>query len=145
MYRNILFFILLIPVICLSTVQAQTKAEREVAAAVETLRKAMIDGDRAMLERITDPSLTYGHSGGHLDDQKEFVEKLAGGSSDFVSITLFDQTIKLFGKTAIVRHNLFAETNDGGKPDTVKLKVLLVWQKMHGQWKLIARQAVKLL
>ena len=36
-----------------------------------------------------------------------------------------------------------ATTNDGGKPGTVKLKVLLIFQKENGAWKLLARQAVK--
>jgi ketosteroid isomerase-like protein len=46
-------------------------------------------------------------------------------------------------KTAIVRHNMAAKTNDNGKPGEVHLHILLVWQKQHGNWKLVARQAVK--
>lgn len=136
-------FLSLFLFICVSTALAQTKAEKQVARAVETLRQAMIDGDRMALEKIVDQSLSYGHSSGQLDDKKEFVEKLVSGRSDFVSIALTEQTISVSGNTAIVRHTLSAETNDGGKPGQVKLKVLLVWQKNGGQWKLLARQAVK--
>jgi ketosteroid isomerase-like protein len=88
--------------------------------------------------------LSYGHSGGHIDDKKEFVEKLASGASDFVTIDLSDQTISVSGKTAVVRHKLNAKTNDGGKPAEVHLLVLLIFQKDHRQWKLLARQAVKI-
>jgi ketosteroid isomerase-like protein len=38
---------------------------------------------------------------------------------------------------------LAAVTKDNGKPGSVKLDVLLVWQKEQKEWKLIARQAVK--
>jgi len=126
------------------TVNAQSKQEKAVADAVEQLRKAMVDADKATLENSVADKLSYGHSGGDIDDKKEFVEKIASGKSDFVSIDLSEQTISISGKTAIVRHILKAKTNDGGKPGEVQLRVLLVWQKQGGQWKLLARQAVKM-
>ena len=125
-------------------VNAQDKDETAVANAVEKMRKAMVDGNRQDLESIVLDKLSYGHSGGHIDDKKEFVEKLASGASDFVTIDLSDQTISVSGKTAIVRHKLNAKTNDGGKPAEVHLLVLLIFQKDNKQWKLLARQAVKI-
>lgn len=125
-------------------VLAQSKDEAAVAAVVETLRKAMVDGDRAALEKIASDKLSYGHSGGHVEGKAEFVEKIAGGSSDFVSIDLLDQTISVSGTAAVVRHKLNASTNDKGKgPAEVHLAVLLVFQKEGKEWKLLARQAVK--
>src|SRR5688572_29993907 len=87
-------------------VNAQTKDEKAVGAAVEQLRVAMIDGNRTELGALAAEKLSYGHSGGHIDDKKEFVEKIASGKSDFVSIELSEQTISISGKTAIVRHIL---------------------------------------
>ncbi len=122
---------------------AQSKDEKSVAAAVERLRVAMVDGNKSELENITADQLSYGHSSGHIDNKTEFVEKLVSGASDFVSIDQTAQTISINDKTAIVRHRLDAKTNDGGKPGEAHLFVLLVWQKKHGNWKLLARQAVK--
>ena len=122
----------------------QTKDEKAVADAVEQLRNAMVNGDKAVLEKLTDEKLSYGHSGGHIDDKKEFVAKLTNGSSDFVTIDLSEQTISISDKVAIVRHTLNAKTNDGGKPGEVHLKVLLIWQKGKSGWKLLARQAIKI-
>ena len=84
------------------------------------------------MENLTEEKLSYGHSGGHIDDKKEFVEKLTSGNSDFVTIDLTEQTISISEKVAIVRHTLNAKTNDGGKPGEVHLKVLLIWQKEKG-------------
>jgi ketosteroid isomerase-like protein len=126
------------------TVLAQTKDETAVAAAVETLRKAMVDGDRASLEKIATAELTYGHSSGKLEDKAAFVEAIASGKSDFVTIDLTEQTITVSGDVAIVRHKLAATTNDGGKPGTVNLAILTVWKKQGKEWKLLARQAVKI-
>lgn len=126
------------------SVFAQTKSEKQVAAASEQLRKAMVDGDRVVLETLAAEKLSYGHSGGHIDDKKEFVEKIASGNSDFLSIDITEQSVSISGKTAIVRHILTAKTHDKGKDVAdVHLRVILVWQKQAGKWKLLARQAVK--
>jgi ketosteroid isomerase-like protein len=118
--------------------------ETAVAAAVEQLRLAMVSGDRMSLENIAADQLSYGHSGGLVENKAAFVEKIASGNSDFISISLSDQSIVISGKTAVVRHKLDAVTNDGGKPGEAHIKVLLVWQKQGKQWKLLARQAVKI-
>lgn len=125
-------------------VQAQSKNEKAVAIATEQLRTAMISGNKADLENIVSDKLSYGHSGGHIDNKKEFVEKLTSGKSDFVRIDITEQTISTSGKTAIVRHILTAKTNDNGKPGDVHLRILLIFQKESGKWKLLARQAVKM-
>jgi len=123
---------------------AQSADEKEVIAAVDFLKKAMIDGDRASLTKIAADDLMYGHSGGGVQNKAEFVEGIASGASDFVTIDLTEQLIKVSGNTAIVHHKLAAQTNDGGKPGSVKLGIMLTFQKQKGEWKLLARQAVKL-
>jgi ketosteroid isomerase-like protein len=123
---------------------SQTKKQDEVALALEKLRLAMISGVKEDLEAIADDSLSYGHSGGAVEGKKEFVEKIASGKSDFITIDLSEQTISVYGNIAIVRHKLYSKNNDGGKPGEVKLKVLLVFRKSGKEWKMLARQAVKL-
>ena len=124
---------------------AQSKAETEVATAVEALRKAMVTPDKAVLEQLTAKELSYGHSSGKIEDQTSFIQTLVSGQSDFVDITLSEQTIMVKDKTALVRHKLSANTNDPGKgPATVNIGILLVWVKEKGGWKLTARQAFKL-
>ena len=141
--KKIVFSLLLITITSVIT-NAQSKQEKAVMVAVEQLRKGMIDADKAILEKLVTDKLSYGHSGGHIDDKKEFVEKIVSGKSDFVSIDLSEQTVSVSGTTAVVRHILKAKTNDGGKPADVHLRVLLIWQKQGGHWKLLVRQAVKL-
>lgn len=104
----------------------------------------MLDADKGSLEKYTAPELSYGHSSGKIETKAEFVEALASGKSDFVSIDLSNQTIKMAGNTAIVRHTLTGTTNDNGVAGNVKLSILTIWQKQKGAWKLLARQAVRL-
>ena len=125
------------------TAMAQS-TEEKVAAAVEFLKQAMISGNQADLESIAATHLQYGHSGGKLEDKAAFVKSIASGASDFVTIELSEQTIKVTGKVAIVRHKLLATTNDNSKPGEVKLGIMLVFEKEKGGWKLLARQAYKI-
>lgn len=127
-----------------SFVYAQTKDEQSLITAVDKLKNAMISGERTALEEVTATNLSYGHSGGKVEDKAAFVESIASGKSDFVTIDLKNQTIKVTGKTAIVRHELHATTNDGGKAGEVHLGIMLVWQKEGKEWKLLGRQAYKL-
>ncbi|TDV03887.1 uncharacterized protein DUF4440 [Raoultella planticola] len=116
----------------------------EVAAvnqAVEQMRLAMLSADKAGLEKIGAPSLSYGHSNGRLENNAQFVAAIASGKSSFRSITLRDQTVSVEGDVAIVRHQFDAQTKQGD----IHIGVLQVWKKGQTEgWKLLARQAYKL-
>ena len=123
---------------------AQIKPEeKQLNLAIEELRAAMVDGNRTTLEKLAADELSYGHSNGHIEDKKEFVENIVSGKSDFVSIVLTNQTVSISGDVAVVRHNLDGETNNEGKAGTVSLHILSVWKYDNKSWKIIARQAVK--
>jgi hypothetical protein len=104
----------------------------------------MINPDKAALDAIALDELTYGHSSGMVQDKAAFEEALLSKASVFVTIDLSGQTVKVVGNTAWVRHTLSATTNDGGKPGTTHLSILTIWLKQKGQWRLLARQAVKI-
>ncbi|REA56887.1 nuclear transport factor 2 family protein [Dyadobacter luteus] len=124
---------------------AQSADEKAVAAAVEKLKIAIVEANEAELNKITSPKLTYGHSNGLLEDQKEFVRAIVSDESNFTKIDLSEQTITISGDVALVRHKLIGETHNKGKePGTVRLGVLLVFQKTKGSWLLVGRQAFKL-
>jgi len=125
---------------------AQNNVEKSIANQVEMLRQAMVNADEVALNELVCEKLSYGHSAGYVEDKKEFIRKLTSGENDFVNIDLSNQTINISGKVAVVRHRLDANTKDAGKPPAqIKLLILMVWQKDHGTWKLLARQAVKIL
>lgn len=125
-------------------INAQSAEETKVLETVEILRKAMIDPNKSFLEKIIHQELSYGHSGGNIETKAMFIEALVSGNSDFKTIDLTEQTVKIVGKTAIVRHKLFAETANKGVPSTAKLNILLIFEKVKGNWVLLARQAAKI-
>lgn len=125
------------------TAQKAVKKSKEVEGVIKQFTQALIDGNGSVLKQLTYPDLKYAHSTGLIQNRQEFIDGITSGRSDFVSIDLSEQTIDVVGKTATVRHILFAKTNDNHVPGTVRLSILLVWVKNHGHWKLLARQAVK--
>ena len=144
LYTSFIKTLLLITSMCAGQWALADNAEITVVEKqVEALRKAMVDADGKALKALSSPLLSYGHSGGHIEDQQAFIEKITSGRSDFVTMELAEQRINISGDTALVRHNLNADINDNGNANTIHLGVLLVWQKQAGEWKLLARQAFK--
>ena len=116
-----------------------------VAAAVEQMRVLMVTPDKAKMGKLMAEELSYGHSGGKLDTKTSFIDDLQSGVSHFLTAEFKDQTIRVVGNNAIVRHQLVGDTADKGQPPgKVDLKILQVWTKKGGNWVLLARQAAKM-
>ena len=143
--KKILFIVSLCSLLGIGPAHAAKDETTAVSDAAEKLRVLMVEPDKAKLGTLVANELSYGHSGGKIDTKESFIDDLMTGVSDFLSITITDQTVAVVGDTALVRHTLAGETHDKGKdPGTVKLKILQVWKKLGGQWNLLARQAVRI-
>lgn len=118
--------------------------EARINTQVDAFIAAMLKPDRDTLEKLTSPALSYGHSSGKLENRAEFIQSMLDGVSNFLSIELENQTLKIVDDVAIVRHILFAHTHDKGRePGTIRIGILLVWRYEQGEWRLLARQAYR--
>ena len=104
----------------------------------------MLAADRGQLDALTAPQLSYGHSGGVVEDKARFIDVVAGKRTVYKAITQSDQSVSMAGDNAIVRHVLATETESEGRPGSARVGVMQVWQKQGGQWRLLARQAFRL-
>lgn len=123
---------------------AQSNEEAAVAQAVESLRKAMVEKDRAQFEKLLSDDVSYGHSAGRIENKKQFIDGALGSKSVLKSLSFTEQTNKVVGNNAIVRFIYNGESELDGKTSTTKIGVLTVWQKEQGAWRLLARQAFRL-
>ncbi|HLN11107.1 MAG TPA: nuclear transport factor 2 family protein [Xanthobacteraceae bacterium] len=123
---------------------AESLDQAALDQAIEALRQAMVDADKNRLDELTADQLSYGHSGGLIQDKADFVAVIVGRKTIYHSITLTDATTVIAGNDAIARHTFTTEFESEGKPGTSKVGVLQVWQKHDGHWKLLARQAYRL-
>ena len=76
--------------VALSPLHAQKGNAHSVAEAVESLRRAMISGNADSLVMLLADELSYGHSGGLVENKQAFVEKIAIGKSDFQKLAIFN-------------------------------------------------------
>ena len=134
----VLFILLSSSVLSLS---AQSKDEKDVAAAVEKLNRAMVDPEKSLLESIVSEGLSYGHSGGIVQNKNVFIDDLINGAFNFSSISPINQTISITGTIAIVRNILVAKATDSGVPTDLRIGNAMAWRKENGVWKLLIRQA----
>jgi len=139
-----LIYLLMFLLVSVTIVTAQSAEETKVADAVTALNKAMIDVDKNVLETLTAEDLSYGHSGGKVENKTQFLDAVVSGTVDYISIDITDQKITVAGKNAIVRNMYAAKLTNEGKPVEIKIGTLMVWQKIKGKWKLLARQGYKL-
>ena len=142
MSRSLLTLIVLLMMI--TSTQAQTKNEARVARMVKDLNSAIVARGSFALAQISMDELSFGHSGGVIQDKAAFIKAVLNGPTFFKSIDPEGQTIQVSGKHAIVRHIVVASATREGNPVPLRFGNVMVWYKKQGKWKLLARQGYKL-
>jgi hypothetical protein len=125
---------------------ANDTAEAEVRGAMNTFAKAMVDGDKAGLEKVLHPNVTYSHSTGLLENKQDVIDVVAvKKSTDYYSLTFGPDTkIKITDKVAVAIGGVTVKNSVDGKPEQkVELNVLHVFLKGKNGWQMIGRQAAK--
>jgi ketosteroid isomerase-like protein len=123
---------------------AEAGDEAAVRQNVEALREALLKADKAQLARLTADQLSYGHSDGRVQNKPEFIDGVMTRKATVKSIDFPDLKIVVAGDAAVARHIYESESETDGKPNSVRIGTLEVWQKQGGNWKLLARQGYKL-
>ena len=121
--------------------------EQKVLDRVKQLNTAIfINRDSVALEGLMADKVTYGHSSAKIENRSEMIAGAIHSPSTFKNFMMDSATVFFEGKnTAVVRHVLKATSVDmQGKESPLQLNVLQVWVMQKNQWKLMARQAVKL-
>lgn len=150
MKKAYLIFFSLIVISMLACAQPATNAaagsEKDVAAAVDQLMKAIVERNKTVLEDLSVEGLVYGHSAGKVQTKTEFINEIMSEQPlIYVKINLLDQTIKMSGNTAVVRHIFTADTKKpDGSAGTLRIGNTLVFKMEQGKWKLLCRQAYKI-
>jgi ketosteroid isomerase-like protein len=112
--------------------------------AVEELRKATFAADKVKLTALAADQLTYGHSGGTLQDKAAFIDGVMNRKSTVKSLEFPDLKAFAAGDTGITRHRWVSDSEQDGKATHTDIGIMAVWQKQGGEWKLLARQGYKL-
>lgn len=123
---------------------AQTEEEIQLTKRLEQFRIAMINPDSVVLSDLASNDLEYVHSSGTVRNKQELINEFMKRWTNFSKVTISNQSIRITGDNAIVRHRLVADAHNPGYPAVVDIIVLMVWRKEGGAWKMLARQAAKI-
>ncbi len=129
--------------VCSSALFA-AEPDKEVLTAMDTWRKAMIAKDGKALEKLYAADLTYTHSSGKNETKAEAIAAIVNGKGKTEKIEFADTTVRVYGKTALVKGKVSITASTDGKQATTNLNILHVWVKGSSGWQLSARQAIRL-
>jgi hypothetical protein len=123
---------------------AQGTDEAAVAQSVETLRRGILEQDKAKLDQVAASQISYGHSDGRVETKEQFINGVMTRKQVQKSLAFPELKVAVVGNAAIARHIYLGESELDGKPSTTRIGALQLWQKQDGGWKLIARQGFRL-
>jgi ketosteroid isomerase-like protein len=118
------------------------RTEKEIMAAMDAYKQALIRKDAAALSKVLSDDLVYTHSSNVHQDKAAVIESLKGNSVT-EDIDFKDLKVRVYGETAVVVGDVDFHMNNGGVASVTKLNVLHVLVKGPQGWQLVARQAVR--
>ena len=135
---------LLISASVLSAAGSESKGEKEVLAAMDSWKQATMKKDKAALEKLLHEDLSYTHSSGKNETKADVIKSVTTGPSTVEAITFTNNTVRVYGNTALVKGKVDITNKTDGKATTANLDILHVWLKGSQGWQLVGRQAVRL-
>jgi ketosteroid isomerase-like protein len=128
----------------IGSARAEGGDEAAVKKTVEELKAAYLAKDKAKLETLTLPQLSYSHSDGRIEDKAKFIDGVMNRKATVKSLEYPDLTVQVVGDTAIVRHLWVSQSELDGKVTDTKIAVMQILKKQDGGWKLLARSSQRL-
>ena len=115
------------------------KAEKEVIAAMNTFKNALIRHDIKAMDKLVHEELVYSHSNGVTSqDKKAWLEYVANEATT-VYVDWGDQRIRFYGNVAIATGVVDIRGGNGQTPSLYRM--IHVWIRENGRWQLLSRQA----
>jgi ketosteroid isomerase-like protein len=111
---------------------------------MEAWKQATMKKDKAALEKLLHNDLSYSHSSGKNETKAQVLEAVLHGKSTVEAVEFSDTTVRVYGKTALVKGKVDMTNRTDGKSTTAHLDILHVLVKGPQGWQLVARQATRL-
>lgn len=119
------------------------KPEDDVKAAIDAWKTAVIKKDKATLEKLMHPQITYSHSNALMENREQAIAAFMAPTMTYKSIDLADTTYRTFGNTVLVQTKMTINNAQKGVDNTLTLSVLMVWVKDQGRWQMVGRQTTR--
>jgi uncharacterized protein (TIGR02246 family) len=111
--------------------------EEQIKALQTEILQAQMKGDIGTMEKLYADNAMIIHSDGVRSTKAQELANIKSGSQKYSSATLENQTIRIYGDTAVVNNFSSSKATVGGKPVIGKTNATRVWVKQKGTWKLV--------
>jgi Domain of unknown function (DUF4440) len=125
----------------LTAAEPTAAAKQAVMAASQEWTTAVLKADRATLEKLLSPDLSYTHSSAKTQTKEEFIKDATGGGTKYESIDFEGTKLRQYGNTVVMTHNAVIRSVPTG---ISHLYITEVWAQQSGLWQMVSRQATKL-
>ncbi len=141
MFRTLLFCSALF----LTAAFAASSPEQAVMTAEKAWGAAIVSGDVAALNRLMADDVTYSHASGKTDTKQTYIERIRSGAQKYVSFRYDEGTkVRVYGDMAVVNESARVDSLTDGSQNALHLRILHVFVKHDGAWRLVAHQSTKL-
>ena len=132
----------------LASAQGEPKAgsaEEQIKALQAEFVKAILKGDTSFYQKYYADDAISVHGLGQVFTKAQEIADLKSGSLKYDSYTISDQTIHIYGSTAVVVTLASGTGLLESKPfKNQGFRTSYVWEKQKGNWKLVLRQVTRI-
>jgi hypothetical protein len=124
----------------LPAAEPSASVEKSVLDAEKAWVAAVMKADKAALDKLLLPELTYTHSSAKTQTKAEFLADV-GQTTKYSAIDFEGTKVRQYGNAAVVTHNATITSAPAG---TSHLYITEVWALEGGRWQMASRQATKI-
>lgn len=136
------WILFLVSAAMLSAAAPDAKTEKEIMAAMNAYKQALLKRDAAALSKVLGDDLVYTHSSNLHQDKAAVLESLKGNTFP-EAIDFKELKVHVYGNTAVVVGDIDFHNNAGGTVSVARLNILHVLVKGPQGWQIVARQATR--
>lgn len=135
---------LVLLLIAIVEVTGQTQKNTNIIRTITEFNDALINKNLTVINKLTHPQLSYGHSNAWIETKDEFLQNIQSNYIQYKSIKC--DTVKIMKTKNIItaRYNAQFTVTLKDKPIELTLHVCQTWIKRHGHWVLLSRQSTKI-
>jgi ketosteroid isomerase-like protein len=129
--------------VALASALAYADLPADLAAAAQAYDAAQVKSDKAALERLLADDYRLANSSGRIQDKQAFIADQTAPGYRLDPFTVEEPYERVMGEVALLGGAATLTGADGGKPYSVRLRFLDVWQRRDGRWQVIFTQATR--
>jgi hypothetical protein len=151
--KRLILVACLTPAVLAADVPPNPQAEREIRELESQFARAVVEGDRALYERVLAADFTHTSHAGVFKTRAQFLAEdkftekgdSAKGRTRYDAYDVDDLAIRIYGDTAVVTGRTSPRGRTAsGQPISGRYRYMRIWVRREGRWQAIAFQGTRI-